>query len=255
MSTYHSHIIVGNIGNTPQLNETRSGDIVANFDVAINQRNRDGSEQTTWVRVAAWNGLAQLASQYLEKGSLVLVEGRRIAASGWVAQDGTEQATLQLNASDVRFLGGSNGYAKSTIVGHLGADPRSYTTREGKQVANFDVAVNELRSDGSEITTWYRVAAWNGLGAICAEHLAKGRKVLVTGSRLSATAWTDRAGNVRTTIEVTADNVVFLDAPTGVGEPVAQTTPDAPRRMGRRAMNGAGKHAAVKEQMLEAIPF
>ena len=254
MSTYHNHIIVGNLGDTPQLTETRSGDIVANFDVAVNQRNRDGSTQTTWIRVAAWNGLAQLVGQYLEKGSLVLVEGRRLTASGWLAQDGTEQATLQLNASDIRFLQGANGYAQHTIVGHLGSDPRSYTTREGKQVTNFDIAVNEQRSDGSEITSWYRVAAWNGLGEVCAEHLTKGRKVLVSGSRLSATAWTDRVGTLRTTLEINADNVVFLDAPTKSEPKGSDSRPAAPRHRQRRPVAQA-ERTSVKERILEEIPF
>lgn len=253
MSTYHSHIIVGNIGNTPQLNETRSGDIVANFDVAINQRNRDGSEQTTWIRVAAWNGLAQLAGEYLEKGSLVLVEGRRLTASGWVDQEGAERATLQLNATAIRFLQGSNGYAHHTVVGHLGADPRAYQTREGKSVTNFDMAVNETRSDGSQITTWYRVAAWNGLGEVCAAHLKKGRKVLVTGSRLNATAWTDRAGNLRTTLEVSADNVVFLDAPSTEIAKADNVVTLPPRRMGRRP--APSTEAAARDQVLAEIPF
>ncbi|MGH2543512.1 MAG: single-stranded DNA-binding protein, partial [Ardenticatenaceae bacterium] len=66
------------------------------------------------------------------------------------------------------------------------------------------------------------MTAWNGFGKVGAAHLTKGCKVMVVGSRLSASARTDRSGKLRTTLELTADRVKFLDAPTEEGEEPTQ---------------------------------
>jgi single-strand DNA-binding protein len=105
------------------------------------------------------------------------------------------------------------GYQKHVVIGRLGGDPEVYETRTGNTVTNFSLAVNETNSDGEEVTTWFRIAAWNGRGEVCARYLSKGRKVLVEGTRLKASAWIDEDGNARASLELTADNVIFLDAP------------------------------------------
>ncbi|MBA3532490.1 MAG: single-stranded DNA-binding protein [Ardenticatenales bacterium] len=105
------------------------------------------------------------------------------------------------------------GYQKHVLVGNLGGDPETRATRSGSTVTNFSLAVNETNSNGEEVTTWYRVAAWNGRGEVCACYLTKGRKVLVEGTRLKASAWIDEDGNARASLELTADNVIFLDGP------------------------------------------
>lgn len=96
------------------------------------------------------------------------------------------------------------------IVGHLGTQPEVREFDSGKAVTNFNIAVNERNSNGTESTTWYRVAAWNGLGGACAQHLEKGSKVLVRGSRLKASAYIGKDGEARATLELTADEVEFL---------------------------------------------
>ena len=63
----------------------------------------------------------------------------------------------------------ANGYQKHILVGNLGADPKTFQTQNGNLVTNFDIAVNERNADGTEIVTWYGIAAWNGLGEVCAE--------------------------------------------------------------------------------------
>lgn len=61
-------------------------------------------ERTTWFRVTAWRKLAEVCNQYLSKGRQVLVEGR-VSASAWQNQAGEPQATLELTARTVKFLG------------------------------------------------------------------------------------------------------------------------------------------------------
>jgi single-strand DNA-binding protein len=113
---YQKTIIVGNLGRDPEMRYTPSGKAVTNFTVAVNRKwtgqSGEQQEKTTWFRVAAWDKLAELCNQYLSKGRLVLVEGD-VEARSWMSQEGEARASLELNARNVRFLGGpgqSSGY-------------------------------------------------------------------------------------------------------------------------------------------------
>ncbi len=109
---YQTCIIVGNLGADAELRYTPSGTAVCDFRVATNERwnDRDGQpqEKTTWFRVTLWAKQAETLSQYLTKGSRVLVEGT-IDASAYTAQDGTPRASLELRARNVRLMGGRRG--------------------------------------------------------------------------------------------------------------------------------------------------
>lgn len=102
-------IVVGHLGRDPELRFTPSGQQVCSFSVATSRSWTDQSgqpqEKTTWFRVTAWGKLGELCHQYLAKGRLVLVEGE-IDASAWTSQTGEPRASLELNARNVRFLGG-----------------------------------------------------------------------------------------------------------------------------------------------------
>lgn len=99
-------------------------------------------------------------------------------------------------------------YDDHTLVGHLGRDPETRQAA-GKNVTEFSLAVSAGKR-GAEVTTWYRVTAWDKLGDLCAQYLAKGRPVLVKGRGLRLREYTDRQGTARTSLEITADSVVFL---------------------------------------------
>jgi single-strand DNA-binding protein len=112
---YHKIIIVGNLGNDPEMRYTPDGTPVTNFSVATNRKwaNADGSqsEETTWFRVTAWRKLAETCNQYLSKGRQVLVEGRlKPGENGgpriWTGNDGQPRASFEVTALTVRFLGG-----------------------------------------------------------------------------------------------------------------------------------------------------
>lgn len=116
-------IIVGHLGRDPELRFTPSGQQVCSFSVATNRSWTDQSGQqqdkTTWFRVTAWGKLAELCQQYLTKGRMVLVEGE-VDASAWTAQTGEPRASLELNARNVRFLGG-----RDMVGGPMTARPGS----------------------------------------------------------------------------------------------------------------------------------
>lgn len=104
-------------------------------------------------------------------------------------------------------------FNKIIIVGYLGADPSIRYTPAGEAVCNFSVATTERRKDASgeyqDQTTWFRVTVWRRQAEIANQYLSKGKQVYVEG-RLRQTEYTDRDGNQRTTLEVTASDIQFL---------------------------------------------
>lgn len=105
--SFNKIIIVGNLGRDPELRYTPQGIPVCSFSVATNERRRDAAgefqDRTTWFRVTTWRRLAELAHQYLKKGSLVYIEGR-LSLNEFTARDGTTRSSLEVQATDMRFL-------------------------------------------------------------------------------------------------------------------------------------------------------
>ena len=104
---YQHIIVVGNVGRDPELRYTQDGTPVAGFSVATSKRwtNREGQpqEKTTWFRVSVFGKQADTVNQYVTKGMKILVEGE-IDASAYTAQDGTPRASLDLRATNFRFI-------------------------------------------------------------------------------------------------------------------------------------------------------
>jgi len=102
-------IIIGNLGNDPEIRTTPSGTRVATISVATNRRwvSRTGEtqEDTQWHRVVAWSKLAEIAEQYLKKGDRVFVEGR-IQYRQWEDQNGQKRYSTEIVANDMVMLGG-----------------------------------------------------------------------------------------------------------------------------------------------------
>ena len=117
-------------------------------------------------------------------------------------------------------------FQQSIIIGHLGRDPELRYTPSGKPVCDFSVATN-LGKDKPPV--WWKVTAWGKLAENCNQHLAKGMPVQCVGTA-TASAWQDRDGNPRASLELVARNVTFLGrtpaawAPAEVSEPVAEET-------------------------------
>ena len=112
--TYHTVILVGNLGRDPEMRYTPAGQPVTNLNVAVGDdytnNNGERIKRTIWVRVSVWGKQAESCNQYLKKGSKVLVEGRLTAdpATGgphtFTKQDGTTGASFEVSAQTVRFL-------------------------------------------------------------------------------------------------------------------------------------------------------
>ncbi len=103
------------------------------------------------------------------------------------------------------------------LMGRLTRDPESRTTTTGKNIASFSIAVD--RGGQDDTADFFDVTAWEKLGDLVMQYLAKGRRVLVQG-RLRQDSWDDKeTGKRRTRIEVTATDVTFLDGPSDGAAP------------------------------------
>lgn len=112
MGTSMNFSIVGFVGNDPQIRtvQTTNGEqSVASFSVAISRKNGGGQKQTLWVRVNCWGNLSNVAQQYVHKGSLVQVTAEWMRPSAWIAQDGSPQASIDIDANRLVLLDRING--------------------------------------------------------------------------------------------------------------------------------------------------
>ncbi|MBC7386480.1 MAG: single-stranded DNA-binding protein [Cryobacterium sp.] len=109
-------ILVGRLGQNPEVRYTPSGSAVANFSVATNESWSDKSgqkqERTEWHRIVAWGKLAELCNQYLQKGRQCYVEGR-LQTRSWQDKDGQTKYSTEVQATTVQFLGGNAGEGKA----------------------------------------------------------------------------------------------------------------------------------------------
>lgn len=107
---YQKTLVIGHLGRDPEMRYTPSGVPVTSFSLATTRKwtnqNGEAQEKTTWFRVTCWRKTAELAAQYLKKGRLVLVEGD-IDASAYADREGNPRASLELTATNLKFLGGS----------------------------------------------------------------------------------------------------------------------------------------------------
>ena len=119
---FHKVILIGNLGQDPELRYTDSGKAVTNISVATNQtyHNSSGEKvvETTWFKVAVWGKQAEAVCKYLGKGRQVFIEGRLTADENgnpriFNKRDGTSGASFDVSASTVQFLGGRDDAQKT----------------------------------------------------------------------------------------------------------------------------------------------
>jgi single-strand DNA-binding protein len=101
-------ILVGNLGRDPETRYTGGGQAVANFSVATSEtykdKNGEKQKRTEWHKIVVWGKLAEIAQQYLKKGSLIFIEGR-IQSREWQDKVGQKRTSFEIVASNFRMLG------------------------------------------------------------------------------------------------------------------------------------------------------
>ena len=122
-------ILIGNLGADPEVRYTQSNTAIANLSIATSETWKDKQtgeprEQTEWHRCVAYRRLAEIAGEYLKKGSKVYVEGR-LQTRKWQGQDGVERYTTEIVINDLQMLdgrpgGGQGGYGGGYSGGQQG---------------------------------------------------------------------------------------------------------------------------------------
>ena len=106
-------ILVGNLGNDPEVRYANNGSAIANISVATTDSWKDKNtgeqqERTEWHRVVMFNRLGEIAGEYLKKGSQVYIEGR-LQTRKWQDQSGQDRYTTEIVANEMQMLGGRGG--------------------------------------------------------------------------------------------------------------------------------------------------
>ncbi len=101
-------ILIGNLGSDPEIRYMPNGNAVANLSLATSESWKDKQtgqrqEKTEWHRVTVYNRLAEIAGEYLKKGSKIYIEGR-LQTRKWQGQDGADRYTTEIIANDMQFL-------------------------------------------------------------------------------------------------------------------------------------------------------
>jgi single-strand DNA-binding protein len=112
MASVNKVILVGNLGRDPEVRYLPSGDAVANVTLATTETWKDKSgekqEQTEWHRVAMFGKTAEIAGEYLKKGSQVYIEGR-LQTRKWTDKEGQERTTTEIRCDRMQMLGSRSG--------------------------------------------------------------------------------------------------------------------------------------------------
>lgn len=117
---FNQVILIGHLGNDPEMKYTPSGVPVSAFSLAVNKTWMDAAsgerkEKTIWVRCSAWRKQAETVSQYLTKGSRVMVVGEIDQVRAYANNKGEPGASLEVTAQTIKFLSakGENGTAEA----------------------------------------------------------------------------------------------------------------------------------------------
>ncbi|MGE5639886.1 MAG: single-stranded DNA-binding protein [Clostridia bacterium] len=113
MASVNKVIIVGNLGADPETRYTPSGDAVTNIRVATTDKWKDKAsgemkEQTEWHRISFWGRLAEVAGEYLKKGSQVYIEGS-LRTRKWQDKDGQDRYSTEIRGDVMQMLGRREG--------------------------------------------------------------------------------------------------------------------------------------------------
>ena len=128
MASVNKVILVGNLGRDPEVRYMPNGDAVANYSIATTETWKDKNgmrqEKTEWHNIVMYRRLAEIAGEYLKKGSSVYIEGR-LQTRKWQDKQGNDRYTTEIIADQLQMLGGRNSNAAGQTPGqdHGAASP------------------------------------------------------------------------------------------------------------------------------------
>ena len=149
-------ILIGRLVAAPELKYTQANIAMCSFRLAEDRRykNQQGNEETDFIDCVAWRQQAEFMTNYLEKGSLIAVQGQ-LQVRSWQAQDGTNRRTVEVIVENVQSLGRksqSDGYNAAPIPSVAPPDP--YGVTEGipdwtNASANYNSGNNNFSNDNN----------------------------------------------------------------------------------------------------------
>jgi single-strand DNA-binding protein len=111
MASFNKVILMGNLTRDPEVRYTPGGTAVSEIGLAVNDRRKDAKgdwvDEVTFVDITLWGRQAEIAGEYLNKGSQILVEGR-LKLDSW-EKDGQKRSKLRVVGENMRMLGGKGG--------------------------------------------------------------------------------------------------------------------------------------------------
>ena len=120
MASVNKVILVGNLGRDPEVRYMPNGDAVANYSIATTETWKDKNgmrqEKTEWHNIVMYRRLAEIAGEYLKKGSSVYIEGR-LQTRKWQDKQGNDRYTTEIIADQLQMLGGRNSNAAGQTPG------------------------------------------------------------------------------------------------------------------------------------------
>jgi len=132
-------ILIGNLGNDPETKYMPSGNAVTNITVATSETWKDKNtgqdqERTEWHRVVFFNRLAEIAGEYLRKGSKVYIEGS-LRTRKWQDQSGQDRYTTEIVAAEMQMLDGNNSNQQAASQSQY---PEAQQPQQRSQYMNSD---------------------------------------------------------------------------------------------------------------------
>lgn len=142
MASVNKVILIGNLGKDPETRYAPSGDAICNITLATTDTWRDKAtgekrEATEWHRVGFFGKLAEIAGQYLRKGSQVYIEGS-LRTRKWTDKDGVERYTTEIRADVMKMLGGKGDGQQSDAPRQSAPAPSTPAPKKQASGGGFD---------------------------------------------------------------------------------------------------------------------
>lgn len=143
MSSLNKVLLIGNLGADPEMRYMPNGDAVANLRIATAESWKDKAtgekkESTEWHRVVMFRKLAEIAGQYLKKGSQVYIEGKLVTRK-WQDKDGQDRYSTEIVSDEMKMLGGKQNSTTSET-----AQKQPSQAQGGMNDIHYDIPFNYL---------------------------------------------------------------------------------------------------------------
>ena len=142
MASVNKVILIGNLGADPEMRATTSGEAICNLRLATTEKWKEKAtgearETTEWHRVVLYRRLAEIAGEYLRKGSSIYIEGR-LRTRKWQDKEGKERSTTEIEGNELKMLGGKPSGGDAAQASSARSSPVSAASALPPTVDDYD---------------------------------------------------------------------------------------------------------------------